>query len=786
MTVSNSKKRYLNYLYEKTYFALENKQTTDFETDAITLSVDLEVNRANVSRMLNELWRENLLIKIEGRPTYYLHRECIKTLYSQIFIPSVISKEDTIWNYLKSDKTTKLATSHQVIGGMPNETLYRMTSELAIQFNYAFRSKRVLLYGAPCTGKYFLINQLIAQFRELDRQATKIFELNWQLTAYDNQLWQDFFTQVEQDAADYENLILVIHDIDLLNIMRKLWLQAWLEYFERKYFTSTGKLIVFYHYQNAELKGDHTELFLNHTYAIPTFDERTLKEKTQFILQFLQKESDTIQLSIECPVAVLNCLLASKYQQNFFELKNEIQRTVAKTKHKAEQEDSKLLRITYDELSDEVLNHISKVSENLSEIRQINSLWKSDRIYFIPQVKNEAYTLIENLPVDEEGRISILSQEKITLTKYIQHFFHTMDEQSAEVLELKIDPMLHKEVARLMPTEFSPLEIKAVTNELQQLFLGKHKKLENLPFYIEKGHQSIEATERLQEFLAFFERRYQGIPKEMVHFLQQLLIYKTDVSFAAAKVSLLVICHGKDIAEKYISSIKTRGYDCRYDYLNYKSDYQGLKFSAFLTEVSQKINEVDTGKGVVLLTDVEPLSSIAQILSENLPTALINISPISLPLLNQVCEICSDTEMTIEDVQNLVSIDNRTFRIKTISKADSTYKILSESLTFLDPEKVVAVCETVFANILEETKITYKENLKLRFIFHCSFMIERAIRKEPLKMRNISSVIERDLPLYQSIEKNVQILNEVFGTQVVIDEIVRLSEIFSTNPEVFN
>ncbi|MEO1768640.1 PRD domain-containing protein [Candidatus Enterococcus ferrettii] len=782
MTVSNSKKRYLNYLYEKTYFALENKRTTDFETDAITLSVDLDIHRANVSRMLNELWRENLLIKIEGRPTYYLHRECIKTLYSQIFIPSVISKEDTIWNYLKTDKATKLINVPQIIGGMPNETLHKMTSEMAIQFNYAFRSKRILLYGAPCTGKYFLINQ----FRELDRQATKIFELNWQLIACDDQLWQDFFAQVERDTADFENLVLVIHGIDLLNIPRKRWLQAWLECFEREYFASTGKLIVFFHYQAAELEENHTELFLNHTYAIPTFDERTLKEKTQFILQFLQNESDTIQLSIECPVAVLNCLIASKYQQNFFELENELERTVAKTKHKAEQEGSKLLRISYDELSDEVLNHISKVSEILSEIRQVNSIWKSDRLYFIPQVKNEAYTLIENLPVDEEGRISILSLDKISLTKYIHHFFHTMDEQSAEVLELKIDPTLHKEVVRLMPTEFSLVEIKAVTNELQQLFLGKHKKLDNLPFYIEEDKKPSEIAKKLQLFLLFFEKRYKTIPNEMIHFLQQLLIYKTDESFAAARVSILVICHGKDIAEKYISSIKTRGYDCRYDYLNYKSDYQGMKFTAFLTEVSQKINEVDAGKGVVLLTDVEPLSSIAQILSENLPNALINISPISLPLLNQVCQICSDTETTIEDVQNLVSTDNRTFRIKTISKADSTYKILSESLTFLDPEKVVTVCETVFANILEEEKITYKENLKLRFVFHCSFMIERAIRREPLKMRNISAVIERNLSLYQSIEKNVQILNEVFGTQVVIDEIVRLSEIFSTNPEVFS
>ena len=55
----------LQHIAEITSIAIANKEYTGINTDAFTISLDLKLDRANVSRMLNDLWRENILIKIQ-------------------------------------------------------------------------------------------------------------------------------------------------------------------------------------------------------------------------------------------------------------------------------------------------------------------------------------------------------------------------------------------------------------------------------------------------------------------------------------------------------------------------------------------------------------------------------------------------------------------------------------------------------------------------------------------------------------------------------------------------
>ena len=82
----------LQHIAEITSIAIANKEYTGINTDAFTISLDLNLDRANVSRMLNDLWRENILIKIQGRPTFYLHRKTLLKRYPNSYIPALIPK----------------------------------------------------------------------------------------------------------------------------------------------------------------------------------------------------------------------------------------------------------------------------------------------------------------------------------------------------------------------------------------------------------------------------------------------------------------------------------------------------------------------------------------------------------------------------------------------------------------------------------------------------------------------------------------------------------------------
>ena len=57
----------LQHIAEITSIAIANKEYTGINTDAFTISLDLNLDRANVSRMLNDLWRENILMCIRDR-----------------------------------------------------------------------------------------------------------------------------------------------------------------------------------------------------------------------------------------------------------------------------------------------------------------------------------------------------------------------------------------------------------------------------------------------------------------------------------------------------------------------------------------------------------------------------------------------------------------------------------------------------------------------------------------------------------------------------------------------
>ncbi|MFR4219742.1 MAG: hypothetical protein ACLT16_19235, partial [[Clostridium] innocuum] len=96
---------------------IANKEYTGINIDAFTISLDLKLDRANVSRMLNDLWRENILIKIQGRPTFYLHRKTILKRYPNSYIPALIPKDEQLGNYLEHSLTLPHETAQEAFTG---------------------------------------------------------------------------------------------------------------------------------------------------------------------------------------------------------------------------------------------------------------------------------------------------------------------------------------------------------------------------------------------------------------------------------------------------------------------------------------------------------------------------------------------------------------------------------------------------------------------------------------------------------------------------------------------
>lgn len=87
----NRKERVLAYLQQNTerfaaggFSALEG-----FETEEIARALGLD--RANVSKLLNELWNTGLVMKVQGRPTLYLSLRALEAALPGQFVPITLA-----------------------------------------------------------------------------------------------------------------------------------------------------------------------------------------------------------------------------------------------------------------------------------------------------------------------------------------------------------------------------------------------------------------------------------------------------------------------------------------------------------------------------------------------------------------------------------------------------------------------------------------------------------------------------------------------------------------------
>lgn len=91
--------------------SLSIKDYSFFESNAKNIGLDLKIDRSNVSRILNELYKENILIKKNGRPTIFIDRNTLLDYFPFISLPNEfednISLENLLSNYFFENKLTK-------------------------------------------------------------------------------------------------------------------------------------------------------------------------------------------------------------------------------------------------------------------------------------------------------------------------------------------------------------------------------------------------------------------------------------------------------------------------------------------------------------------------------------------------------------------------------------------------------------------------------------------------------------------------------------------------------
>ena len=252
-------------------------------------------------------------------------------------------------------------------------------------------------------------------------------------------------------------------------------------------------------------------------------------------------------------------------------------------------------------------------------------------------------------------------------------------------------------------------------------------------------------------------------------------------------IAVLVACQGEGIAEKYATHVNTMKYQVKCRYIDETGTASTRNLTAFLSTVVDKVREIDEGSGVVIITDFNPLLDFDSEIRSRTDIETVTLSPTSLPLLIQVMNMVNNPSIQLEDIRNydygtalqIPQSDSTGYGIEIQKTLDDVAdKILSESLVFLNPKKATMALFRVLMKIYEDLGLNYTDEISIRFIFHSAFMIERVIRREPLIYKNTNSIISTNREVYTSIDRNMELVNDVFGISIPSSEIARLSEIF--------
>ena len=99
-------------------------------------------------------------------------------------------------------------------------------------------------------------------------------------------------------------------------------------------------------------------------------------------------------------------------------------------------------------------------------------------------------------------------------------------------------------------------------------------------------------------------------------------------------------------------------------------------------------------------------------------------------------------------------------------KSNQILKILSDGLNFLNPIKAYEVLNNSFKKLEKSITIQNYDRIKIGYIVHCCYMIERCLIKESLPYNNIDELINSNINLYNLLRKVLEPVEEIFGTEI--------------------
>ncbi|ADL08635.1 sigma-54-dependent transcriptional regulator [Thermosediminibacter oceani] len=563
---------------------------------------------------------------------------------------------------------------------------------------------------------------------------------------------------------------------------------------------------------------------------LPSLEMRTLKERLMFIYQFFWEESRRINVPIKVSKEVIKALLLYDCPGNIGQLKNDIRLICAGAFLEYMMSPNGVVEVKLSILSrhiQEGLFRIRDAKKNEEIIREVNNykdvVFEGDNTELMNEfnkkflgsagnyeAKDDFYEIIVNnwRKYNEEGlsseeiRRKIENQIKEYFNKYLLSGESEPNTINRDVVLKFVSPDILEAVEYALNNvkdKFKglidqriiytiTLHIATLLERLKKGIVISHPDREN----IAKDYQfEYIAAEEIKAKLE--EKLYVKIPEDETAFLAMFL-HALRIGRKDENIGVLVIMHGDhaastmaNVANVLLGVDHAKALDMPLD----------EKVEVTLNKAIDIVKQIDKGKGVLILVDMGSLTTFSEIISERTGIMTKTIDMVSTPIVIEATRKALMPDMTLDELTKEImslsfAFNNNKEKNEVIEYTQiefendmpflkkSLINILDKTLTFLNPSKAYKILESVLKCILSDIGADIDEEILIKFLFHCSCMIERIIRGESLPYRNLDHIKNDQSVKFELIKKHFEIVEEVFGISIPDTEIAYIVEMIST------
>ena len=684
---NNRKKVVLDYLNEL------NKAVT-----AKDIALALSLDRANISRYLNELYKENQINKIPGRPV----------LYQAFPLNEVHQKE----------KMDQIAFS-RLIGY--EASLKEMVQQAKAAILYPPNGLHTIIFGQTGTGKSLFAECMYQYAVESNALSTDAPFITYNCADYAQNpqllfghifgVKKGSYTGATQDRTGLlhqaNNGILFLDEIHRLPPEGQEMLFTFID---KGIYRPLGESNETYH-ANVLIIGATTEksdvLLSTFTRRIPMaitlpeLAERTIEERYELIDSFLKQESQRLNQKITIEREVLLAFMLYQPEGNIGQFQRDLKLVCAKAFLNFRTKKSLVLKIDQKDLPLQVQKGLLSIKEMPKPMER---LIQQDKAEFTYQPLNEgteqqvetamdsttAKNLVKKTNKNVLGNYQMEGQghkeQKTYFNEYVKNLSATSD-----IRHHMIDPILKElvkqmyEVAkkRLDRSYSTKIEFAFALHLQSALEWIEENQLIDFPNLNEIRKNYPKEFQVAIDLSAMIEEMYSiEIPFEEIGFITLFLTKQeeTEISQKQEKTTaIMVLMHGKTTASSMLETVKELLETSVGIAINMPLS---MKVQVMYNRVRQTIMEDKEvyQQGLLILTDMGSLNTFGNMLAEDLGLRIKTLPMVSTPVVLEAVRMAS-IGRTLEDIYQ---------------SCQTVLKSSTKQLTLMDAKKKKAILVTCF------------------------------------------------------------------------------------------